>query len=400
MRRLNIAIITIISSIQLLACTTAVVSGRATVDGRPLLLKNRDSDALQNRLVYFFDGKFKYIGLVNSEDKNNSEVWSGFNSAGFGIMNSVSYNLKGNDTTTLADQEGKIMKMALDKCSSLKDFEDLLNSLPKPLGVEANFGVIDAYGGAAYYEVNNFHFIKFDANDPKTAPDGYLIRTNFSFAGAENKGEGYIRYTTASGLFRNKMLNGKISSDFIINDVPRCLVHSFTGQNLASNLPGKNDSSYFFFRDFIPRSLSTSATAVQGVRSGEDPSLCTMWSIVGFPLTSVIIPVWITSDGSLPKALTADESGNAPICEFALDLKDRIFPVQNDAKNYIKLSGLMNKENTGLRQKLIPFEQKILSAANEKMEKWRKRGSMNNEEAVQFYKWIDEQIMPELKKSF
>ena len=48
-------------------CTTAVVFGKATDDGRPLLLKNRDADALQNKLVYFFDGKYKFIGLVNSE---------------------------------------------------------------------------------------------------------------------------------------------------------------------------------------------------------------------------------------------------------------------------------------------------------------------------------------------
>ena len=75
-------------------CTTAVISGKATDDGRPLLLKNRDADALQNKLVYFFDGKYKFIGLVNSSDKENSEVWCGFNATGFGIMNSASYNLK------------------------------------------------------------------------------------------------------------------------------------------------------------------------------------------------------------------------------------------------------------------------------------------------------------------
>ncbi len=76
-------------------CTTAVVSGKATDDGRPLLLKNRDADVLQNKLAYFSEGKYKFIGLVNSTDKENKEVWCGFNSMGFGIMNSASYNLKG-----------------------------------------------------------------------------------------------------------------------------------------------------------------------------------------------------------------------------------------------------------------------------------------------------------------
>ena len=86
---------------------------------------------MQNKLVYFFDGKYRFIGLVNSEDKENKEVWCGFNSAGFGIMNSASYNLKMNDTTKLSDLEGKIMKMALETCSSLEDFEKMLNESTK-----------------------------------------------------------------------------------------------------------------------------------------------------------------------------------------------------------------------------------------------------------------------------
>ncbi|MCZ2444381.1 MAG: hypothetical protein LC101_11465, partial [Flavobacteriales bacterium] len=103
-------------------------------------MKNRDADALQNKLVYFFDGKYKFIGLVNSADKDNKEAWCGFNEYGFGIMNSASYNLKINDTTKISDLEGFIMKTALQQCKTLEDFENMLNNLPKPLGAEANFG--------------------------------------------------------------------------------------------------------------------------------------------------------------------------------------------------------------------------------------------------------------------
>ena len=48
------------------ACTSAIVSGRFTKDGRPLLWKNRDASDIDNKLMYFTDGKFDYIGLVNS----------------------------------------------------------------------------------------------------------------------------------------------------------------------------------------------------------------------------------------------------------------------------------------------------------------------------------------------
>lgn len=382
-------------------CTTAVVSGKATDDGRPLLLKNRDSDALQNKLVYFFDGKYKFIGLVNSSDKENSEVWTGFNDAGFGIMNSASYNLKINDTTKISDLEGKLMKMALETCATLEDFEKMLNELPKPLGVEANFGVIDGIGGAAYYEVDNFKFNKFDANDPDVAPNGYLIRTNFSISGKDNKGYGYIRYETAKGLFENQSKDGKISFEFLINDVPRCLVHSFTNTDLTKSLPAnEKETDYVYFRDYIPRHSTSAAIVVQGIKKGESESLTTMWSILGFPLTSVIIPVWLLEDGTLPKILQADETGNAPLCDLALRLKDKVFPIQNDASdNYLNLSALMNKKNTGIRQKLIPIEEQVLAKAKKDLSTWRKNG-INQTEVKDFYNWIDTEVYNEIKSKF
>ena len=401
-KSLSVFFIFLVFASSIIPCTTAIVSGKATVDGRSLLLKNRDADVLQNKLVYFFDGKYKFIGLVNSTDKTNSEVWCGFNEAGFGIMNSASYNLKlDDDTTKISDLEGKIMKMALEKCATLEDFEKMLNEMPKPLGVEANFGVIDANGGAAYYETDNFKFIKYDVNDPSVAPNGYLIRTNFSIAGEDNKGYGYIRYATASELFDNQTKNGKLSFEFLVNDVPRCLVHSFTKTDLAKSLPenDKNDN-FIFFRDYIPRHSTSAAIVVQGVKENESASLTTMWTILGFPLTSVIIPVWLLEDGTMPKVLQADETGNAPICDLALKLKDKVFSDQNDAsENYLNLSALMNKENSGVRQKLIPIEEQILTKSKNILSNFRVNG-IDYSEAKEFYKWIDNEVYNEIKSKF
>ena len=398
MRSLFVALIILsLVTISIKPCTTAVVSGKATSDGRPLLLKNRDAGELRNKLVYFFDGKYRFIGLVNSPDKNNEEVWCGFNEAGFGIMNSASYNLKINDTTKLADQEGKLMKIALERCVTIEDFEKLLQEFPKPLGVEANFGVIDANGGAAYFETTNFNFIKYDVNDPEVAPNGYLIRTNYSFSGQENKGYGYIRYTTAEGLFENQIKGGKISFEFLINDVPRCLIHSFTNTDLTSNLPETiDDTSYVYFRDYIPRYSTAAAVVIQGIKENESPSLTTMWTILGFPLTSVIIPIWLLDNGSMPAILQADETGNALLCNLTLDLKNKVFPSQYDAKeNYLNLAALMNKKNTGVRQKLIPIEEKIMLRSKDLLFSWRMNG-MSKSEAKDFYNWIDNNLIQEI----
>lgn len=382
-------------------CTTAVISGKATNDGRPLLLKNRDTGALQNKLVYFSDSKFRFIGLVDSEDKKNENVWCGYNNAGFGIMNSASYNLKGDDTTKFTDREGIIMKMALESCATLEDFEQMLETLPKPLGVEANFGVIDANGGAAYYETSNFDFKKFDANDPTVAPDGYLIRTNYSFSGEENKGLGYIRYATAADLLTHKYDDGKITAEFLINDVPRCLIHSFTNTDLTKALPkSEQDDDYVFFRDYIPRYSTAAAVVIQGIKTNESAYLTTMWTILGFPLSSVIIPVWLLDDGTLPKILQADELGTAPLCDLALKLKGKIFSLQNDAReNYLNVGALINQENTGVRQKLIPIEKQVLSEANSKLNSWRKAG-LKKDEVKEFYSWIDSTVLIEIKNRF
>lgn len=265
-----------------------------------MLLKNRDADVLQNKLVYFSEGKYRFIGLVNSNDKENQNVWCGFNNARFGIMNSASYNLKRDDTTKLSDREGILMKMALESFATLEDFEQMLIELPKPLGVEANFGVIDAGGGAAYYETDNYNFPKFDANDPETAPRGYLIRTNYSFSGEENKGYGYMGYTIASDILASKYKNGKISFEFLTNNVPRCLIHSFTNTDLTKSLSrNKQEDDYVFFQDYIPRYSTSAAVVIQGIKENESANLTTMWTILGFPPTFVVILVWLLDDGTL-----------------------------------------------------------------------------------------------------
>ena len=58
-------------------CTTAIISGKCTVDGRPILWKHRDAASVNNKLMYFADGKYNYIGLVNGDDENGDNVWVG-----------------------------------------------------------------------------------------------------------------------------------------------------------------------------------------------------------------------------------------------------------------------------------------------------------------------------------
>ena len=78
------------------ACTTAVISPGASAPGRPLLWKNRDTDFLNNKVIFVNESPFSYLALVNAEDRSGRWVYAGLNSAGFAIFNSVAYNLPEN----------------------------------------------------------------------------------------------------------------------------------------------------------------------------------------------------------------------------------------------------------------------------------------------------------------
>lgn len=180
---------------QAFPCTTFIISGKYTADGKPILFKNRDTKEMSNALVLFEDGKYKYMGLVDGkEEKWNKSVWGGYNEKGFAIINSAAYNNNVGDTIKIPGHDGIVMKKALMFCASLEDFETLLDTLSKPLGVNSNFGVIDAYGGAAYYETGNYKYVKVDANDTTVAPHGIIIRTNHSMSSDLSKGFGFNRF--------------------------------------------------------------------------------------------------------------------------------------------------------------------------------------------------------------
>jgi hypothetical protein len=396
---MTVIIVFIISSS--FACTTTIVSGKATQDGRPLLFKHRDTGDVQNKVMFFDDGKYDYMGLVNSKDKEGKEVWAGCNSAGFAIMNSATYNQNLDDTTSFKDREGFVMKQALQECTNLKDFEELLKRLPKPLGVDANFGVIDATGGAAYYETNNYKFTKLDANDPVVAPYGYIIRTNFAFTGERHEDYGLIRYQTATELFEQAYASNSLSYKFLLQDVSRCLKHSLTRINLKDRIPINSETKTFVnFRDFIQRYSSAATTCIQGVKKDESPELTTMWTILGFQLSSVAIPTWIKGGKNLPRILSADSTGNAPLCDKALTLKEKIFPLKRGSyQNYIDLSAVINRENTGILQQLLPLENSILYETNQKLNNWLKEEPDKNDIQV-YYHWLDEIVQKSYQDLF
>ena len=149
MKKTVITILLFLAAVPALACTSVIISGKVRADGKPVMFKHRDTS--------FQGEKYAFIGLVNTDVPLEKEVWAGTNSAGFSIMNTATYDLKEDDVPAdQMDKEGYLMYRALEICVTVEDFEHFIDTLSKPMGVEANFGVIDAKGGAVYYEMDNW----------------------------------------------------------------------------------------------------------------------------------------------------------------------------------------------------------------------------------------------------
>lgn len=389
------------------SCTTAVISGKYTKDGRPMLWKNRDTWAINNVLMYFEDGKYPYLGLVNSKDIEGKSVWIGMNSTGFAIMNSASYNLNLNSDAENIGTEGRIMKEALATCSTLEEFEEYLNNMEKPSGQEANFGVIDAYGGAAYYEFGHEGYVKFDANDPKVAPFGYIIRANYSFSGKLGiESSGYIRYHTVDEMFYQKASTVGLTPKDIEQGVTKSLYNSLTKRDLYQiygDLP-ENTPQYEVLKDYIPRTSSSSSAVVQGINEGENPNLASMWSNVGFPLASVMVPTWVEGGDELPYVVKYNEKfKDSPICYAALKLKnEKILNIRwgKYASTYIDVNALYNKDRSGITQILNKKEEEIYSKATSLQKEWRNNGSASKKDIEEFYKWLNQFVIDTYREEF
>ncbi|MEA1873973.1 MAG: hypothetical protein U9N51_06035 [Bacteroidota bacterium] len=356
---------------------------------------------MNNALVLFEDGKYKYIAMVNGNKNWDKEVWGGYNETGFAIVNTAAYNNNTGDTTELKDQEGVVMKMALQYCNTLQDFERLLDTLNKPMGVDSNFGVIDAYGGAAYYETGNYNYKKFDANNPDVAPHGFLVRTNFSVSGDTTEGYGFIRYNTAFKALNEGLKHNLLSPQYAFDKLSRNLYHSLTETSLRDDIPVSRDTRDLrFFIDYIPRVSTSAAMLIVGTKNEKHADEAMMWTVLGSPLCSVAVPVWLSAGKPLPRVLDMNDSLRAPLCNAALTLKQDCFPVtRGSGKKYINLSAVINQEQTGYLQLLKPVENTIFEKT-EKLCVHIANGTKSYNDIQAFYTWADKYLNNFYKEKF
>ena len=377
-------------------CTSAVVSGRVTASGRPLLWKLRDTEKLEHRLQYFSDGKYAYVGLVNADSTASTMVWGGCNSAGFAIINTAAFNTNAGDTTKFTDQEGVVMKEALMECATLADFEAFLSRRKRPWGLNANFGVIDAQGGAAYYETDNNKFEKFDVNDIHVAPRGFLVRTNYTFTGTPNVGYGFIRYATAEREMSEAQTRGVLDRSLFTERLARNLSNSMTGDDYTSSESGRLSGEMINSSDFLCRYGTASNIVVEGVKRGDDPAGSTLWTTIAFPLTCVSLPAWPSLKNVLPSCAVAQGGRELPeLSRWALRGMKKIYPItRGSGQRYMDLAAFRNRIDGGIGGRVEKMERELGSRYARMVKEWRK-GKPVKEDVVRFYEWLDAYLKEE-----
>jgi hypothetical protein len=354
-----------------------------------MMFKHRDTDELNNRIAHFQGKKYAFMGLVNAPSLDG-EVWAGMNEAGLCIMNTASYNLREDQLDCQMDREGEFMYHVLGQCANLQEFEAWIDTYPQPWGVEANFGIIDAQGGAAYYEINNHRWIKYDVNEEA---NGYRVVTNFSFAGRYEDYEGWERYQTASAIMQEKFSREiEMTAIDAINLFSRKYRHEVLGVNYYQ----ENAPQYIIDQDYIPRRITSAVICFQGVKAGSDPKYSVMWSALGYPACAVAIPLLMNSS-SLPAYMLAHnpkakkgEALHCEMCDASLKIKDAwAFPMHiSNGKRYVALQTILvgNENRPALMTCTNDVETMILSDFLPLYQQWVE-GNLDDKT---FYKWYQQ----------
>lgn len=395
---ISISGLLILGQLTIFPCTVAVVSGKATPDGRPLMWKNRDTSGLDNKMIYLKGEKYDFIGLIDARDKKPENIWAGINTQGFAIMNSASSDLA--EETTGVINNGRFMKRALSECANVSDFENLLNRTNGNRNVGANFGVIDAEGNACFYETSNSTFKKFDTKDPEVAPKGYIIRTNYAFsAPVKNGGGGYIRFERASRLFQAALAEERLDYKFILQEAARDLVNEKLNSFPLTD-PKVYDSSspvYIHTDDTINRNSTASVALFHGVSDPKKAYLATMWILLGQPVCSVAVPLWANA-ASVPRVLSEPET--APLNDFARALVSYIYPDKRGHLNrYMNISRLIHYGGEGVLSRLLKIENQVFAETEIKLKEWEKKKPAK-QDVVDFEEKIAAGVYKSLKSSF
>ena len=280
-----------------LACTSAIVAPTRSSEGVPLLWKHRDNAKFTNtRIEYIDDGKYAYTAVVPNTKNYAKGLYGGINEKGLGIISTATKNLPESTpeeykACKLRRLRGGAMWNGLRECATINEFEELLKTTKRSRRSHSNFGVGDATGAVAYFEVWDIGYRRYDVD--KSGNDGFDVRANFSHCGDPKKnGSSEYRYN----LIMNEMAAHK---------------GNFTPQNFIGYSRSYNslkygnvldlNRKYYCSNHTVPR-YSTVGVFVM-VCDGENPRMLAM---NGHSASSLAVPIYVKAKENIPECVHGD----------------------------------------------------------------------------------------------
>ena len=279
-----------------LACTSAIVTAQRSSEGVPLLWKHRDSKSGDTRVEYFTGGKYNYTAIVTNKVGSNA-AYAGINETGFGIINTATRNLQ---ASPIEEQKAcprkevgwnSMWHYALRNCATVDEFEEFIRSTKRKHKFGTNFAVADASGAVAYFEIGDLYYHRYDATDRK---EGFDVRSNFSFAGIEEKrGVSTRRYDVI--MKEMQAYVGKFTPQQFV-DYSRSFNSCAYGDVLANN------DEYVCSNHTVPRHSTTGVFVI--VCDAKCPR---MLITIGHTVSGTVVPIYVQAERNIPECV----KGNA-----------------------------------------------------------------------------------------
>lgn len=305
------------------ACTSAIVAPSRSSEGVPLLWKHRDNAKYPNtRIEYISEGTYAYTAVVPNNDNYARGVYAGINEKGLGIMSTATKNLPESTpeeykACELRRMRGGAMWNGLRECATIDEFEELLKTTKRSRRSHSNFGVGDATGAVAYFEVWDIGYRRYDVSE--SGNDGFDVRSNFSHAGNPEKvGASKRRYD----LIIKEMAAHK--GEFVPQD--------FIGYSRSYNSIKYGDvldleRKYYCSNHTVPRASTVGSFVI--VCDGKNPRMLVM---NGHSVSSLAVPVYVRAKENIPECVHGDA-----MRLLSNDFREKAYTAVNKKK-------LLNKE--------------------------------------------------------
>ena len=344
---------------EVAACTSAIVTARRSSEGVPLLWKHRDSGFWNTCVKYIAEeGCYAYTSIVANSENYAKGTLGGINERGFGIINVSSRHLPSTpkeeypkDRFVVRYSGPGFAVKALKICATVEEFENMLRSevrIGSKRHFTGNYGVADATGAVAYFEIWDTDYRRYDATEQTL---GFDVRSNFSWATEPAKiGKSKRRYDIVMQEMKEFG-----SEKFSPHDLIR-LSRSYNSVRYGDVL--LNDEARYCQNYTVPR--HTSVAAVVLVCDGKEPR---MLVINGHPVAGVAVPVYVRAKDKIPQCVATSDMMNLGLqfCSKAYsEVSKKRYEMNKDViSEVLKVSSPEIAMPRTLPKNIIAFNKKI-----------------------------------------